>query len=119
MKVVILLAFLLMPLPAVALTLEGSVEKTDIIETTPAPAIGVGKIGIRISGTGRISKVRHGSPAEKAGLQKNDKVTLVNGMKYVPGDITGLPGTTVMLEVQRKKQRFQIAVERVDVKSIY
>lgn len=97
-----------MSTPAYALTLEGSVEKTDA----------EGRIGIRVTTWGRIEKVHPGSPAEAAGLHKDDRVLLVDGKRHAVDEISGEPGTTVLLDVKRHHDRFQIAVERADVRSI-
>lgn len=94
--------------PAQSLTLEGSCEKTDV----------EGRIGVRISLSGRISKVRRGSPAERVGLKNDDYVTLVDGRKHAIRDISGEPGTLVQLDVRRGGRRFQVAVERVDFRTI-
>ncbi len=95
--------------PVQAMTLDGSVEHTDV----------EGRIGVRISGAGHIGKVHAGSPAEAAGLRKNDKVILVDGHKNHIDKISGEPGTTVELEVKRGSDRMTVVVERVDLRKIY
>ncbi len=105
--VIILIGFLGSPVHAK--TLEGGVEKSDV----------EGRIGVRISGAGQIGKVHRGSPAEAAGLRKDDKVTKVDGQKDRIGHISGEPGTSVELEVKRRGERFLVVVERVDLRKIY
>lgn len=95
--------------PAQAMCLEGGVEKTDV----------EGRIGVRISCTGKIAKVHPGSPADEVGLQKNDTVVTVDGRKHAISEISGEPGTQVTLHVKRKGQRFVVAVERRDIREIY
>lgn len=99
----------LLSAPAQALTLDGSVEKTDV----------EGRIGVRISTTGFISKVHPGSPAEQAGLRKHDTVLAVDGKKHAIEEISGEPGSCVLLNVKRGWRKFEIAVERTDVRQIY
>jgi len=96
-------------MPAQALTLQGGVEKSDV----------EGRIGVRISGFGHISKVHAGSPADRAGLKKDDRVLLVDGEKYKSGRISGEPGTGVLLDVKRHREKFQVSVERTDFRQIY
>jgi C-terminal processing protease CtpA/Prc len=89
--------------PAHALTLDCGIEKTDV----------EGRIGVRISTSGHP-----GSPAEAAGLRKNDTVVLVDGKKHAIDQISGEPGTTVELVVRRGWHKMQLAVERTDVRTI-
>jgi C-terminal processing protease CtpA/Prc len=66
-----------------------------------------------------ISKVHAGSPAESVGLKSHDLITSVDGVKRNIDRISGEPGTIVELEVKRGMKRFQVAVERRDVREIY
>ena len=95
-----------------ALTLAGGVSKSGGDSE-------VGRIGVRISWTGRVDRVLSGSPAANAGLLKDDKVKSVDGRPYKPGRISGQPGTSVLLDVKRSRQSFQVAVERVEVSELY
>jgi C-terminal processing protease CtpA/Prc len=104
----IAIAALFAAAPAQSMTLVGGCEKTDV----------EGRIGVRISMTGRISKVRKGSPAEAAGLRRDDYVILVDGKKHAAREICGEPGTVVQLEVKRGFRRFQVAVQRTDFRTI-
>jgi predicted metalloprotease with PDZ domain len=106
--------------PALALTLEGSVEVNQPFYKrgfwarlfAPEPE---GRIGIRIShSNGLIAYVHPGSPAEKVGLQKEDLVMAVDGRKHAVDEISGDPGTTVHLDVKRHDEEFAVDVERVD-----
>lgn len=106
--------------PVQAMTLEGSVEKTEIIEmhsVFDSPKVD-GHIGVRISHWGNIAFVHPGSPAEQAGLRKNDTVLKVDGKTRHIEDISGEPGTTVNLEVKRGFERFVVDVPRIDVHQI-
>jgi C-terminal processing protease CtpA/Prc len=94
---------------AEAITLDCGVEKTDV----------EGRIGVRISKSGYISKVHPGSPADVCGLKRSDHVTAVDGRKRNIDNISGEPGTLVDLEVKRGFRRFHVAVERQDVRQIY
>lgn len=106
--VVVALATLVSATPAQSVTLFAGCEKTDV----------EGRIGVRISLAGRISKVRPGSPAERAGLRRDDYVLLVDGRKHAISEISGEPGTTVQLDVRRGFHRFHVAVERADFRTI-
>jgi predicted metalloprotease with PDZ domain len=106
-----------------ALTLEGSVEQTDIFHKRGFWArlfsVNEGRIGVRISSSsGLVGFVHPGSPAEKVGLQKNDKVVLVDGKKHNVDRISGDPGTIVHLDVRRGDEEFAVDVERVDYHDI-
>ena len=94
--------------PAHALTIDCGIEKTDV----------EGRIGIRISSGGHVQKVHPGSPAEAAGLRKNDTVLLVDGKKHAIDQIAGEPGTTVELSVRRGFHKLEVAVERTDFRTI-
>jgi C-terminal processing protease CtpA/Prc len=93
-----------------AVTLQGGVSKYDG---------GEGRIGVRVRWGGRVSRVQPGSPAELAGIAKGDHVLRVDGRSYRPGRIIGDPGTTVILEMKRNRERFQVAVERTDARMIH
>ena len=104
-----------------AVTLEASVAKSDLDDISLEPKERrhrkhrlFGRIGVRIDCVGHIAKVRPGSPAALAGLLPHDRVLLVDGRKHAIDDIIGEPGTTVQLDVKRKQEHFQVAVERVD-----
>ena len=106
-----------------ALTFEGSVEQTDVFHKrgfwarlfSPPE----GRIGIRVSAsTGLVASVHPGSPAEKVGLQKDDKVILVDGRKHRVDYISGEPGTIVHLDVLRGADQLAFDVERIDFHDI-
>jgi len=108
-----------------ASTYEGYAEKSEVLEE-PAiieerPVRDVeGHIGILVSLSGRVSRVHPGSPAEKAGILKGDRVILVDGLKTGIDDISGPPGTKVTLEIERKHcaDHLTMTVERVGVDEI-
>lgn len=124
MKKFLMIAFVIATsLPCYARTLEGSVEKTEILEIPSItefskPKSKLGRIGVRISKTGHISFVHPGSPADRAGLRRKDIVTLVDGMKKHIEYISGEPGTIVNLEVKRGSEIFVLDIPRTDVKDI-
>jgi len=99
---------LLITAPAHALTLDCGIEKTDV----------EGRIGVRISSSGHISQVHAGSPAETAGLRKNDTVVLVDGKRHAIDQISGEPGTSVELLIRRGFHKMEVAVERTDFRTI-
>jgi S1-C subfamily serine protease len=109
----------LAPLPEQAMTLEGTVEKTETAKKksfwerlfAPEPE---GRVGIRINTAGNIEYVHPGSPAESAGLLAKDTVVSVDGRQHAVEDISGEPGSTVHLEVRRGDDQFPVDVERVD-----
>lgn len=104
--------------PALSMTLEGSVEKFFDVRAKKTDV--EGRIGVRISTFGRIAKVHPGSPADAAGLQRNDTVILVDGKKHAIDEISGEPGTTVHLKVKRGwRHKFEVAVERKDYRELY
>lgn len=110
-----------------AMTLEGSVEQYAVIDPPPQTEETVvvprpyveGHVGVRISATGFIGRVHPGSPADLAGLRKDDRVTLVDWRKHRVGHISGDVGTTVHLHVKRKHEDiFEVDLERVEVNRI-
>jgi C-terminal processing protease CtpA/Prc len=105
----VLIALGMTAIPAQSLTLVGSVEKSDV----------EGRIGVRIATSGIIREVHPGSPAEAAGLQPKDHVLTVDGKRHAIRQISGEPGTIVELDVKRHGERFHVAVERVDVRTIW
>lgn len=58
-----------------------------------------GGIGIREGLDSTVEEVYQGYPAEKFGIKVNDKIMLVDGVKY--GEIRGEPGTNVRILVFR------------------
>lgn len=107
--IAVVIALGMMASPAQSMTLFGGVEKSDV----------EGRIGIRVGTTGHIRTVHPGSPAELAGLQRNDVVVAVDGKRHAIREISGEPGTVVELDVKRHGQKFHVAVERVDYRSIW
>lgn len=116
--------------PVAAITLNGSVEKSESPQKSetvthhrtwwqklfgPEPE---GRIGVRISTAGRIGYVHPHSPAEQAGLKTDDVVQVVDGRKHDIDDISGDPGTMVHLVVQRDTDQFAVDVKRVDYRTI-
>ncbi len=89
---------------------------------------GIG-VSIMLDSSGRIlMDPQKGSPAEKAGIQKNDMLIGIDGMllpdkadfNAAAAKIRGEPGTPVRLTVQRGGQRLDITVIRatIDVPSV-
>jgi C-terminal processing protease CtpA/Prc len=77
-----------------------------------------GHIGVRVSSTGGVNYIHPDSPADKAGIRVRDQIVTVNGRKHAKDDITGPPGTTVKLEIQRGKETLTFIVERIDYREI-
>jgi C-terminal processing protease CtpA/Prc len=75
---------------------------------------GVGKIGVRVSPSGRVMRVSPRSPAAKAGIMTGDKIIAADGKASPVGRIHGEPGTTVDLTVKRGETEFTCEVERVN-----
>ena len=70
-----------------------------------------GYIGIRINSLSNgIIEVYHGTPAERAGLKKQDEIIYVAG-----GHIEGEPGTDVELTIKRGQETFKVKVTRAPV----
>jgi membrane-associated protease RseP (regulator of RpoE activity) len=79
---------------------------------------GTGKIGIRIQNQIVIAVTSQG-PADRAGVQVGDKILVADGVELNGEEslhdvslITGEPGTTVTLTIQRDDQVFEISVVR-------
>lgn len=106
---VALLICLVTSASAQAVTLDCGIEKSDA----------EGRIGIRVNTSGDIQRVHPGSPAERAGLRAHDMVVAVDGQRQAVRQIHGEPGTVVQLDVRRGNRRFQVAVERRDVRELY
>jgi C-terminal processing protease CtpA/Prc len=66
----------------------------------------------------RVAKVHKGSPAEKAGILKNDNIIAVDGQKPGKVDIEGDAGTCVTLTIERDNQTFNVTIERIPVEQI-
>jgi C-terminal processing protease CtpA/Prc len=76
----------------------------------------LGVVGVRIDSSFRINLVRPNTPAAAAGLQKGDKILLVNSEPR--GEIDGEPGTPVVLKIQRGGQVFTVTIIRRDLKEM-
>ena len=100
----LLLAGLALPATAYTGVLEG------IIQYSP----GVGKIGVRVSPSGRVMRVSPGSPAEIAGLAVGDKIIAADGKPGAVGRIHGDQGTAVVLTIKRGELEITRQVERVN-----
>ena len=97
--------FLAQALPADATMLVGGIQYRDV----------EGRIGVRINHYGRVHKVHANSPAEKAGIQKGDVITSVNGLrKNFVGKIHGIPGTIANLTLRRAGEELSFSVPRVE-----
>jgi len=75
---------------------------------------GDGLIGVRVAPSGRVARVRPGSPADRCGISKGDKIVCVDGRTDVVGRIHGKPGTSVLLTVRRGEEEFVREVQRVN-----
>lgn len=58
----------------------------------------------------RVTTVFHGTPAERAGLKRDDTIVYVDGNAH--GEIKGEPGTDVVLHIKRGKEYFNVTVTR-------
>jgi C-terminal processing protease CtpA/Prc len=81
-----------------------------LVEYSP----GTGKIGVRVSPSGKVMRVSPRSPAAKVGIMCGDKIIAADGKPGAVGRIHGTPGTTVDLTVKRGEQEFNYEVERVN-----
>lgn len=77
-----------------------------------------GRIGVRISHSGKVARVHPGSPAAEAGLKEGDVITAVDGRRGAVEHIHGIPGTVVSLTVQRADQELTFDVPRVEFTDI-
>ena len=90
----------------IALTLCGSISNME------------GRIGVRIYPSGLISYIHRGSPAENAGLKKDDYVILVEGKTNNLDEIVGEPNTDVKLLIKRGLNKFEVIIKRTEVVNI-
>lgn len=63
-----------------------------------------------------ITKVHYGSPAEKAGLKKDDRIVSVDGDE--DGEIPGPVDTPVIVVVKRNSEYITFVLERVSSEEI-
>lgn len=94
--------------PALALTLDGQVEKTQ-------PSGVEGRIGILVEPRqGHIKLIHRISPAQDAGLLKADKVLLVDGLEHNTDNISGEPGSDVSIVIDRAGTRMEFSITRTE-----
>jgi C-terminal processing protease CtpA/Prc len=105
-RFVVVLFLSIFSLPALAsdVVLQGQVKYSP----------GSGMIGVRVAPSGRVARVRPGSPADRCGISPGDKIVCVDGRSDVVGRIHGMPGTTVLLTIKRGEEEFVREVERVN-----
>ena len=115
---------------------EGSAQKTGLDVSAFDDDADRGAIGIKFSvrrpaaGAGNskvtVLQVVRGGPAEKAGLRKDDVITLIDGRTLVNSDMSGVakllrgePGTVVSVQVERRGAgRMEFNVERGGLRSM-
>lgn len=61
----------------------------------------------------RVTEVFHGTPAERAGLKKDDTILKVDGVRG--GEIKGTPGTKVLLMLKRGQDIFNVIITRAPI----
>lgn len=61
----------------------------------------------------KITEVFHGTPAERAGLKKEDYILKVDGERG--GEIKGPPSTPVVLMIKRGQDIFNITITRAPI----
>jgi hypothetical protein len=110
----------------------------ELKRSQPSPALPAGGIGCEISvnasGNLVVRGVKAGLPAEQAGLQKDDEITIIDGtdltLLKTAGEkilkLRGQPGSTVQLVVKRptksgglfsspKEETINFAIRRIDI----
>ena len=78
-----------------------------------------GKIGINFDPDGTITEIARNTPASIAGLKEGDKILRIDG-ELIPKNnitallsmITGKPGTTVILVVDRAGNELSFTIKR-------
>lgn len=98
----------------------------EIVLLGPMPAGGIGcQVAFNASGNLVLSAVTAGSPAEQAGLQKNDEITAIDGSVIKNAaegvmKLRGQPGSTVQLVVKRtnSKNVETITLRRIDISTL-
>ena len=72
-----------------------------------------GRLGIRFDSLGVIIEVFKNTPAEEAGLLIGDKIITANGFSWSrTTDMTGDPGTSIDITIQRKDQTIPFRIVR-------
>lgn len=77
-----------------------------------------GRIGVRVSSSGGVSKVYEHSPAKDAGIRRGDVILEADGVKGTK-HIDGLAGTSAKLKVKRGSFIFEVEVPRVPRSAVF
>lgn len=84
---------------------------SDLQYTSPVE----GRIGVKIDhASGKIGSVYKVSPAQDAGILKNDKVILVDNLEKNCDNISGEPGTVVNIKLLRKGKELEFNIVRIE-----
>lgn len=112
----------LIALPAIKQN-DGEIDDQELLDDLNVIVSDMGKTGITLSTSDArtITSVRHGSPANLAGVQQGDRLVMIDG-EFLFGEsdyrsiilrLVGSPGTSVTLTVRRDKTAREYNVERV------